>query len=123
MPSLLLPGQNADLEAGDAGLHRRDEGRAIGGVADGGGRHHLQRVGPHGRGDGVVAGQHGQRRADRILVQPPRGLQPAAEAEHRLLVEDRLRVPAAAFKDHEPDGVGAEVDDAAAGEVGMRRWQ
>jgi hypothetical protein len=113
-PALLLPGQDADRHAGHALLQCGGEFGAVAGIPHRGGGHHLQRVRLHGAGDGVVAAHHGQRLADRVLIQPAAALQPTAEAEHRLFIEDRLRVPPPSLEHHEANGVGTEVDHTAA---------
>jgi ABC-type hemin transport system substrate-binding protein len=62
----------------------------------------------------VVAAHHGQRLGDAFLVQQPGLLQTTAEAQHRLLVEDRDRIAGFTLIDDEADRVGAEIDDSEA---------
>ncbi len=113
-------GQDTDRDAGQAGFQGGDEIRAVAGVAHGGGGEHLERLGTHGTGDGVVAVQHGEGLRHAVLIQPAGGGQAAAEAQHRLLVKDAHWVAAVAFEHHQADRVGPEVHHATAGHVRRR---
>jgi hypothetical protein len=50
-----------------------------------------------------------------LLIETAALLEAAAQPQHGLLVEDGDGVPRLALEDDEPDGVGAEVDNGAAG--------
>ena len=94
---------------------------AVPGVAHRGGGQHLERLGAHRARHRVIAVHHGQRLRHAVFVQPPGRLQAAAEPQHRLLVEDRHRVAAAALVDHEAHRVRTEIDHRAARRIGWRR--
>ena len=93
---LLQARQNADRHVGQARLQAGDEVRAVARIAHRGGGEDLERRRAHRARHRVIAVQHGERLTHALFVQPSGRLQAAAEAQHRLLVEDRHRVAAAA---------------------------
>ncbi len=114
-PRLLIAGEDAHRGARHARADAGDELRAVGRVAHGGRRQHLERRGLHPLGEDLVARGDGQRLRRGLVVQPAGLVQAAAEAEHGLLVEDGVRVAPRALEDDEPHRVGAEVHHAEAG--------
>ena len=50
-----------------------------------------------------------------LLIEAARLLQAAAQAQDGLLVEDGHGIARLALEDDAPDGIGAEIDDGAAG--------
>ena len=63
----------------------------------------------------MVAAHHRQRLMHALLIEAARLLQAAAQAQDGLLVEDGHGIARLALEDDEPDGIGAEIDDGAAG--------
>ena len=118
---LLQARQDADRHAGHAGFQGGDEIRAVLRVAHRGGGEHFERIGAHRARHRVVAVQHGEGLRHAFLVQPPGRRQAAAQAQHRLLIEDAERVAAVSLEHHQADRVGPEIDHAAARQVGRRR--
>ena len=76
---LLGAGEDADRHAGHAVMQQADEFRPVAGIAHRRGGQHLEGVGMHGARDGVVALHHLQRLGHALVIQPPGGLEPAAE--------------------------------------------
>jgi len=72
-------------------------------------------MGAHGACDGMVAAHHHQRLLHGLLIEAAGLLKPAPQAQHRLFIEDGDRITRLALEDDEADGIGAEVDDSAAG--------
>ena len=94
------------------------------GVPHGGRGQHLEGVGAHGAGDGGIAVHHRQCLRHAVLVQPAGALQPAAEPQHRLFVEDRHRIAAGPSyttrrTEFEPRSTTAQRGRSAGGVYGM----
>ena len=77
---LLLAGQHADLQAGEARLQVAHEIRAVAGIAYCRRREHLEGRCAHGAGDRGVTRHDGERLFEALLVEPTGLLQAAAEA-------------------------------------------
>ena len=78
-------------------------------------RQHLERPRAHRACHRVIAVHHGERLGHALLVQPSGGLHPAAQPQHRLLVEDRHRVAAPPLVDDEADRVRSRSTTAQRG--------
>jgi hypothetical protein len=99
---------------------RLHEGGSILGIPHRRGRKNLERFCPHGARHGMIPVHHRQRLGHALFVQPPGRLQPTAQPQHGLFVEDRHRVARVALVNHQPDGVGTKIDNAAARQSGRR---
>ena len=109
------PRQHVDRNAGDR-LDRRDEFRAVRRLARRRRREHMQFLDSDLVGERLEAADRGQRRGDRLRVEPAARRDAAREAAELLLVEERRRRARQPLIDDEPDRVRADVDD------GDRPW-
>ena len=98
---LLSPDRTRIGTSGMRCLQRGHEVGTVARVAHRGGGEDLERVSTHRAGDRVIAMHHGERLGHSVLVQPTGRLQSAAQAQHRLFIEDRHGIAALPFVDHE----------------------
>ena len=84
------PRQHPDRHARHPLAQRGDELRPVPGIAHRGSGQHLERLRPHGPRHRVIAVQDGEGLRHAIVIQPAGGVQAAAQAQHRFLVEDAI---------------------------------